>query len=130
MVCMGLAGAVCAREAAPAPAGGAQSPQVVQTEKGGLEWDGGADLRVRQELHDNVPQYNANGAVSGDQSYLRIRPRVWGTSRTRISVSTCASPTSSGSTFSQAKAATLLPMRSLWITFTSTSTISSTTGLI
>ena len=78
MVCMGLAGAVCAREAAPAPAGGAQSPQVVQTEKGGLEWDGGADLRVRQELHDNVPQYNANGAVSGNQSYLRIRPRVWG----------------------------------------------------
>ena len=46
--------------------------------KEGLEWDVGADLRVRHELHDNVPQYNAAGAVSGNQSYLRVRPRVWG----------------------------------------------------
>ena len=106
MVCMGLAGAVCAREAAPAPAGGAQSPQVVQTEKGGLEWDGGADLRVRQELHDNVPQYNANGAVSGNQSYLRIRPRVWGQVKNEDFRLYLRLADEFGSTFSQAKTAT------------------------
>jgi hypothetical protein len=78
VVCAGLAGAARAQEVKPAPAGGAQPPQAVQEEKGGLDWDGGADLRIRHELHDNVPQYNANGAVSGNQSYLRIRPRVWG----------------------------------------------------
>ncbi|MDD3545889.1 MAG: hypothetical protein PHG96_11120 [Kiritimatiellae bacterium] len=63
--CAGLAGAVLA-----------QAAEKAETE--GLDWDGGADLRVRHELHDNVPQHNAGGAVSGNQSYLRIRPRVWG----------------------------------------------------
>ncbi len=43
---------------------------------GGLDWDGGADLRVRQELIDNLPMIN--GRVMANQSYLRIRPRVWG----------------------------------------------------
>ncbi len=61
--CAGLAGAVFA-----------QAAEKAETE--GLEWDAGADLRVRHELHDNVPQ--SVGGVSGNQSYLRIRPRVWG----------------------------------------------------
>ena len=68
----GLAGAVCAQETNPGSA-----PEV-KAKAGGLDWDGGADVRIRHELHDNVPQYNANGAVSDNESYLRIRPRVWG----------------------------------------------------
>ena len=63
LFCAGLAGAAWS-----------QAPE--KAEKDGLEWDAGADLRVRHELHDNVPQ--AGGGVSGNQSYLRIRPRAWG----------------------------------------------------
>ena len=80
--CAALAGVTEAEEAKPATAPAAVKPEAVAAEpqlaKQNLNWDGGADLRVRHELHDNVPQYNANGAVSGNQSYMRIRPRAWG----------------------------------------------------
>ena len=80
--CAALAGVTEAEEAKPATAPAAVKPDAVAVEplaaKQNLNWDGGADLRVRHELHDNVPQYNAHGAVSGNQSYMRIRPRAWG----------------------------------------------------
>lgn len=41
-----------------------------------LDWDAGADLRVRQEISDNLPK--KGGATADNASYLRIRPRVWG----------------------------------------------------
>lgn len=41
-----------------------------------LEWQGGADFRLRYELFDRIPQ--AGGGLSDHQSYWRMRPRVWG----------------------------------------------------
>jgi len=79
--CAGWAGTLCAQEVKPAPAGGAQPPQTVQEAKGGLDWDGGAHLRVRQEISDNLPKrINAQGqgVTAPNDNYLRIQPRVWG----------------------------------------------------
>ena len=63
VLCAGLAGVACAQET--------ELP-----EKGALDWDGGADLRVRQEASDNFPK--RDGAVAVNANYLRIRPRIWG----------------------------------------------------
>ena len=78
--CASLAGAACAQEAKSGTVTGTPSPATLakKTENAGLDWNAGSDLRVRHELYDNVPQYNANGAVSPNQSYMRIRPRAWG----------------------------------------------------
>lgn len=70
VLCLGVACAASSQEvkgvaqAAPEPT------------KSTLDWDAGADLRVRQEMIDNLPM--AYPRVMGNQSYLRIRPRVWG----------------------------------------------------
>lgn len=49
----------------------------------GVDFDAGADLRVRQEIMDNVPGLpnggRANTAVAGKyKNWIRFRPRVWG----------------------------------------------------
>jgi hypothetical protein len=78
--CAGLALPVCSQEKAPvasAATGEAKAPAVVPAEgAGGLSWDGGADVRIRQEAMDNLP--GAKGTASKNANYLRIRPRVWG----------------------------------------------------
>ena len=76
--CAGLVLPVCAQEAKPKVAEGAKpgAVEAVKPAAGGLDWDAGADLRVRQELSDNLPL--AGGATAANASYLRIRPRVWG----------------------------------------------------
>ena len=48
----------------------------------GLEFDAGADLRIREELMQNVPG-NPNGGLVTDvrskfKNHIRFRPRVWG----------------------------------------------------
>lgn len=48
----------------------------------GLEFDAGADLRIREEMMDNVPGL-PNGGLMRDartkfRNHLRFRPRVWG----------------------------------------------------
>ena len=78
--CAGLASAVCAQEVKQATTAQATKPvetaPAVKPAQGALDWDAGADLRVRHEMTDNIPQ--ANGGVSKNASYLRMRPRVWG----------------------------------------------------
>ena len=56
---------------------------VVMEEQGGLSFDAGADLRIRQEIMDHVPG-NPNGGFgafrfreSGYRNHIRFRPRVW-----------------------------------------------------
>ena len=49
----------------------------------GFEFDAGADLRIRQELMDNVPGLPGGGLLlktprSGFRNHMRYRPRVWG----------------------------------------------------
>jgi len=49
----------------------------------GLDWNLGADLRIRQEMMDNVPGLPGGGLVSraergGYKNHMRFRPRVWG----------------------------------------------------
>jgi hypothetical protein len=43
---------------------------------------GGGDLRVRQEIFDDIPVKGRSGVAQvsrfGDNSYLRVRPRLWG----------------------------------------------------
>jgi len=51
--------------------------------QGGVDFDAGADLRVRQELMDNVPGLPNGGVLlpqvrSGHIDHMRYRPRVWG----------------------------------------------------
>jgi len=83
---IGLAGVLFAEEKSPAGQGaGAAAPadvaQMKARETGGLDWDAGADLRVRQEASDNLPKrINAQGegVTAKNDNYLRIRPRVWG----------------------------------------------------
>ena len=83
---IGLAGILFAEEKSPAGQGaGAAAPadvaQMKARETGGLDWDAGADLRVRQEASDNLPKrINAQGegVTAKNDNYLRIRPRVWG----------------------------------------------------
>jgi len=91
--CAGLAGAVCAQEVKPAAAAQEAKPAAAQPEvkpaaaapevkpaEGKLQANAGADLRVRQELIDNLPM--AKGAVMPNNNYLRVRPRVWGEVKT------------------------------------------------
>jgi hypothetical protein len=61
-----------ALETKPAAVADVVKPQ----DKRNLTADAGGDLRIRQELIDNLPMIN--GRVMPNQSYLRIRPRVWG----------------------------------------------------
>lgn len=70
--CAGLVLPVCAQEVKPAAAEAVKPAE----KQGGLDWDAGGDLRVRQEAMDNLPMIN--GRVMENQNYLRIRPRVWG----------------------------------------------------
>ncbi len=63
-----FAGLVCS-------AGAQENAAVVQEEKG-LEFDLGGDLRIRQEIMDNIPF--AAPPFRGDTDYFRIRARVWG----------------------------------------------------
>jgi len=44
------------------------------TAKSTLRWDGGADLRLQEEMYDDIP-----GMLDGDyHNYFRVRSRVWG----------------------------------------------------
>jgi len=48
-----------------------------------LAFDAGADLRIRQELMDNVPGLPGGGVLSSRargayKNHMRFRPRVWG----------------------------------------------------
>ena len=48
-----------------------------------LAFDAGADLRIRQEMMDNVPGLPGGGLLStsargGYRNHMRFRPRVWG----------------------------------------------------
>jgi len=54
---------------------GAQENAVLDQKEKGLEFDLGGDLRIRQELIDNIP--TGKGTMP-NQNYFRIRPRVWG----------------------------------------------------
>ena len=49
----------------------------------GFDFDAGADLRIRQELMDNVPGLPGGGLLlraprGGFRQHMRFRPRVWG----------------------------------------------------
>lgn len=53
------------------------------TSPGGIDFDAGADLRVRQELMKNVPGLPGGGVQfpvrrSGFVQHMRFRPRIWG----------------------------------------------------
>jgi len=54
----------------------AQEAAVEQEKDNGLKLNGGADLRVRQEIMDNIP--NTVLPFEGDTDYFRIRARLWG----------------------------------------------------
>ena len=58
-ICVGVACSVFAQEVA---------------KDDGLKLNGGGDLRIRQEILDNIP----NGVFTEDNNYFRIRPRIWG----------------------------------------------------
>ena len=50
---------------------------------GSVDFDAGADLRIRQEIMDNVPGLPGGGVLNpsrrtGFQQHMRFRPRVWG----------------------------------------------------
>lgn len=79
--CVGLVLSLFAEEAKPVAAKAAAEgakPAAVEAAKpaGGLDWDGGGDLRVRQEVLGNMPQ--RGGARQKTQNYIRFRPRAWG----------------------------------------------------
>ena len=75
--CVVLAGAAGAQELKPtAPSATNQVAVVPEANKQNLDWDAGADLRVRQEASDNLPK--KGGVVAHNDNYMRIRPRVWG----------------------------------------------------
>ena len=51
--------------------------------QGGIDFDAGADLRIRQELMKNVPGLPNGGLLmrarrGGFTDHMRFRPRVWG----------------------------------------------------
>ena len=51
--------------------------------QGGVDFDAGADLRVRQEIMQNVPGLPNGGLLlraprTGFAQHMRFRPRVWG----------------------------------------------------
>ena len=72
----GAAHAARSQESAPAENGELE-------EKRPIEFNAGADLRIRQEIMDNVPglPYGGFGAFrfrgSGYRNHIRFRPRVW-----------------------------------------------------
>ena len=50
---------------------------------GGIDFDAGADLRIREELMQNVPGLPGGGLLlkaprSGFINHIRFRPRAWG----------------------------------------------------
>ncbi len=59
--------------AGPAPGAALASP-------GGWSFDAGADLRLRQEVFENIPIIRDPPGYTrgGKNNYFRIRPRVWG----------------------------------------------------
>lgn len=80
--CAGLVWPVCAADVKPA-AGAVESKPVAVAEvkpaaaKGkALDFDAGADLRVRQEVVGNLPV--RGGGTAFTDNYIRYRPRVWG----------------------------------------------------
>jgi len=49
-------------------------PSTTQTAKGGLRWDAGGDIRIQEEMYDDIP-----GMLGGNyHNYFRLRSRVWG----------------------------------------------------
>ena len=51
--------------------------------QGGIDFDAGADLRIRQELMENIPGLPNGGLLmrarrSGFINHMRFRPRIWG----------------------------------------------------
>lgn len=51
--------------------------------QGGVDFDAGADLRIRQELMENVPGLPGGGLLNASdrsafRQHMRFRPRVWG----------------------------------------------------
>ena len=49
-------------------------PTTTQAAKSGLSWDAGGDIRLQEEMYDNIP-----GMLGGDfHNYFRLRTRVWG----------------------------------------------------
>ena len=78
--CAGMMLPVFAKEEKPEAAAQAAKPvAVVEGAKPGaqaLNWDGGADLRIRQEVLGNMPE--RNNTFMPNQNYIRYRPRVWG----------------------------------------------------
>ena len=51
--------------------------------RGGIDFDAGADLRIRQELFQNVPGLPNGGLLMRARrgaftDHMRFRPRVWG----------------------------------------------------
>ncbi|MBQ7189585.1 MAG: hypothetical protein IJR99_09250 [Kiritimatiellae bacterium] len=71
--------------AATPPADAKPAPAVEELEKdNGLRLDAGADLRVRQEMADNIPGHPGDPlspyptASGKNQNWIRYRPRVWG----------------------------------------------------
>ena len=72
-----LAAAACAFGAAAA-----EEPVAIEGESA-LSFDAGADLRIRQEIMDNVPGLPGGGFLlrpphGGYRNHVRFRPRVWG----------------------------------------------------
>jgi len=59
------------------------SGAVIAEDSKGLEFDAGADLRIRQELMENVPGMPGGGVLNSAvrtefRNHMRFRPRVWG----------------------------------------------------
>ncbi|MEI7945154.1 MAG: hypothetical protein WCJ02_00580, partial [bacterium] len=49
-------------------------PATTQAATGGLRWDAGADIRLQEEMYENIP-----GVLGGDfHNYFRLRTRAWG----------------------------------------------------
>jgi hypothetical protein len=68
-VVAGIAGVCCALQAQDVSG-------LEESEAGGIQFDAGADLRIRQEIVHNQPQL---GGVRGrNYNHMRFRPRVWG----------------------------------------------------
>ena len=70
VTCLALAGAVLPLCAQETPA------EVEERDPKALQWNGGGDFRVRQEIYDRLP--GANGNISKYNSYYRMRARAWG----------------------------------------------------
>jgi hypothetical protein len=71
---------VCAQEMKPVTTTNGVNPVAVvegaQPSAKALDVDGGADLRIRQEVLGNMPE--RDNTFMPDQNYIRYRPRVWG----------------------------------------------------